>query len=419
MTFAPRGFDSNPWYLRIRRMGGAAYHAWKANDPKAINEYKNVKQSSKDFEVLAYFGDDISRSYQIQQWLPVYEELNKTHKVQIICRQYPTTKYLRKLTNLPVNSVYDFFTLTDLIDANNYKVVLYVNNSFTNFQAMAAKKAFHVHLNHGESDKMSMTSRQMYAYDVVAVAGQAAKDRLRNALIVSDENKEVIIGRPQLDLLQKPLEIVEGRKILTYAPTWEGDQEANNYSSVDVYGEKIVAAMLKVPNSTVFYKPHPKVTTSPKSHMIKSHKAILALLDNANSKDTNAKHRFVSGDPMPVLQVSDLLVSDVSAVTIDYLYLKPQGAMLMCDRLSNKDLFTQVAPVSKAVTNITNLNIGNIEQIISDHVSGKVDRSSYDEMRNYYFGDTKPGSSIARFIAMVNDLIQRRDNRVSQLPTSN
>ena len=419
MTFAPRGFDSNPWYLRIRRMGGAAYHAWKANDPKAINEYKNVKQSSKDFEVLAYFGDDISRSYQIQQWLPVYEELNKTHKVQIICRQYPTTKYLRKLTNLPVNSVYDFFTLTDLIDANNYKVVLYVNNSFTNFQAMAAKKAFHVHLNHGESDKMSMTSRQMYAYDVVAVAGQAAKDRLKNALIVSDENKEVIIGRPQLDLLQKPLEIVEGRKILTYAPTWEGDQEANNYSSVDVYGEKIVAAMLKVPNSTVFYKPHPKVTTSPKSHMIKSHKAILALLDNANSKDTNAKHRFVSGDPMPVLQVSDLLVSDVSAVTIDYLYLKPQGAMLMCDRLSNKDLFTQVAPVSKAVTNITNLNIGNIEQIISDHVSGKVDRSSYDEMRNYYFGDTKPGSSIARFIAMVNDLIQRRDNRVSQLPTSN
>ena len=419
MTFAPRGFDSNPWYLRIRRMGGAAYHAWKANDPKAINEYKNVKQSSKDFEVLAYFGDDISRSYQIQQWLPVYEELNKTHKVQIICRQYPTTKHLRKLTDLPVNSVYDFFTLTDLIDANNYKVVLYVNNSFTNFQAMAAKKAFHVHLNHGESDKMSMTSRQMYAYDVVAVAGQAAKDRLRNALIVSDENKEVIIGRPQLDLLQKPLEIVEGRKILTYAPTWEGDQEANNYSSVDVYGEKIVAAMLKVPNSTVFYKPHPKVTTSPKSHMIKSHKAILALLDNANSKDTNAKHRFVSGDPMPVLQVSDLLVSDVSAVTIDYLYLKPQGAMLMCDRLSNKDLFTQVAPVSKAVTNITNLNIGNIEQIISDHVSGKVDRSSYDEMRNYYFGDTKPGSSIARFIAMVNDLIQRRDNRVSQLPTSN
>ncbi len=418
MAIIPRRFDSNPWYLRIRRMGGAAYHAWKANDPKAISEFKDLKKNSQNYEVLAYFGDDVSRSYQIAQWLPVYEELNKTHKVHIICRQFPTTKHLRKLTFLPVNSVYDFFTLTDLIEANNYKVVLYVNNSFTNFQAMAAKRAFHVHLNHGESDKMSMTSRQMYAYDVVAVAGQAAKDRLKNALIVSDENKEVVIGRPQLDLLQKPLEVNVGRKVLAYAPTWEGDQEANNYSSVDVYGEQIVSAMLKVTNATVLYKPHPKVTTSPKPKIANAHKKILALLDSANSKDPSAKHRLVTGDPMPVLQVADLLVSDVSAVTIDYLYLKPQGAMLMCDRRSNVNDFAKVAPASKAVTVITKENINNIDKLISDHVSGQVDRSAYESMRNYYFGDTKPGSSINRFIAMVDDLIKRRDNRVSQLPTS-
>jgi CDP-glycerol glycerophosphotransferase (TagB/SpsB family) len=418
MAIIPRLFDSNPWYLRIRRMGGAAYHAWIANDPQAISEFKDFKNNSQNYEVLAYFGDDVSRSYQIAQWLPVYEELNKTHKVQIICRQFPTTKHLRKLTSLPVNSVYDFFTLTDLIESNNYKVVLYVNNSFTNFQAMAAKKAFHVHLNHGESDKMSMTSRQMYAYDVVAVAGQAAKDRLRNALIVSDENKEVVIGRPQLDLLQKPWEVNAERKVLVYAPTWEGDQEANNYSSVDVYGDQIVSAMLKVANATVLYKPHPKVTTSPKPKIANAHKKIMGLLDSANSKNPSAKHKLVTGDPMPVLQVADLLVSDVSAVTIDYLYLKPQGAMLMCDRRSNVTEFAQVAPVSKAVTVISKDNINSIDKLISDHVSGKVDRTSYDSMRNYYFGDTKPGSSINRFIAMVDDLIKRRDKKVLELPTS-
>jgi hypothetical protein len=418
MAIIPRRFDSNPWYLRIRRMGGAAYHAWIANDPKAISEFKDIKNNSQNYEVLAYFGDDVSRSYQIAQWLPVYEELNKTHKVQIICRQFPTTTHLRKLTSLPVNSVYDFFTLTDLIESNNYKVVLYVNNSFTNFQAMAAKKAFHVHLNHGESDKMSMTSRQMYAYDVVAVAGQAAKDRLRNALIVSDDNKEVVIGRPQLDLLQKPLEVNAGKKVLVYAPTWEGDQEANNYSSVDVYGEQIISAMLKVANATVLYKPHPKVTTSPHSEIANAHKKILDLLDSANAKDSSVKHKLVTGDPMPVLQVADLLVSDVSAVTIDYLYLKPQGAMLMCDRRSNLNEFAQVSPVSKAVTVITKDNINSIDKLISDHISGKVDRTSYDSMRNYYFGDTKPGSSINRFIAMVDDLIKRRDKKVLELPTS-
>ena len=418
MAFNSRRFDSNPWYLRLRRMVGAAYHAWIANDPDAINEFQDLKNNSSNFEVLAYFGDDVSRSYQLQQWLPVFEELNKTHKVQVICRQYPTTKLIRKLTSLPVNSVYDFFTLTTLIESNNYKVILYVNNSFTNFQAMAAKRAFHVHLNHGESDKMSMTSRQMYAYDVVAVAGQAAKDRLSNALIVKDENKEIVIGRPQLDLLKEPIEVPPNRKVLVYAPTWHGDQEANNYTSIDLYGEKIIEAMLKVPNATVLYKPHPKIVASKALISSTPHKAILEKLEAANSKDINAKHQLVTGDPMPVLQVADILVSDVSAVTIDYLYLKPNGAMLMCDRRSDTKLFNQVAPVSKAVTIINKENIEKIDSLILDHVNGNFDRSRYQELRNYYFGDTKPGESVKRFIDMVDSLIKKRDQRVAQMPTA-
>ncbi len=418
MAFNSRRFDSNPWYLRLRRMVGAAYHAWIANDPDAINEFQDLKNNSSNFEVLAYFGDDVSRSYQIQQWLPVFEELNKTHKVQVICRQYPTTKLIRKLTSLPVNSVYDFFTLTTLIESNNYKVILYVNNSFTNFQAMAAKRAFHVHLNHGESDKMSMTSRQMYAYDVVAVAGLAAKDRLSNALIVKDENKEIVIGRPQLDLLKEPIQVPPNRKVLVYAPTWHGDQDANNYTSIDLYGEKIIEAMLKVSNTTVLYKPHPKIVASKALISANPHKAILEKIEIANKKDPEAKHKFVAGDPMPVLQVADLMVSDVSAVTIDYLYLKPNGAMLMCDRRSDTKLFNQVAPVSKAVTIINKNNIENIDSLILDHVNGNFDRSRYQELRNYYFGDTKPGESVKRFIDMVDSLIKKRDQRVAQMPTS-
>jgi len=142
MAIKPRRLDINSRILQFRRTAGAAYHAWNANDPKGILESKELKNQPQDLEVMAYFGDDVSRSYQIEQWLPVFEELNKTHKVSIISRQFPTTKKLRKLTSLPVNTVYDFFTLTELIDSNNYKVVLYVNNSFTNFQAMEQKELF-------------------------------------------------------------------------------------------------------------------------------------------------------------------------------------------------------------------------------------------------------------------------------------
>ncbi len=419
MKFNFRQFDSNPWYLRFRRSAGQAYHAWLATDPAAVNEFATLLKDSTNYEIMAYFGDDLSRAYQITQWLPVYEELNKKHKVQIIARQHPTTEFLRTKTSLPVNTVYDFFTLTDLVDAKNFKVILYVNNSFTNFQAMAAKRAFHVHLNHGESDKMSMTSRQMYAYDVIAVAGQAAKDRLNNSLLVRDDEKQTVIGRPQLDLLEKPTSVPLNRKVLVYAPTWEGDQEANNYSSIDIYGEKIIDSLLKISDATVLYKPHPKVVTSPNSAISNTHNKIIEKIKEANSKDLNAQHRLVLGDPMPVLQAADLMISDVSAVTIDYLYLKPNGALLMCDRRSDTSLFNEIAPVSKAVTIIDTSNINQIDQIITDHLNGKSDKSKYEQMRSYYFGDTKPGNSITRFNEMVDDLVKRRDNRVSQMPKNN
>jgi hypothetical protein len=104
-------------------------------------------------------------------------------------------------------------------------------------------------------------------------------------------------------------------------------------------------------------------------------------------------------------------------VTIDYLYLKPNGAMLMCDRRSDTKLFNEVAPVSKAVTIINKDNISNIDNLILDHLSGNFDRSRYQELRNYYFGDTQPGESVKRFIDMVDSLIKKRDQRVAQMPT--
>jgi len=142
MAIKPRRLDINSRILQFRRTAGAAYHAWNANDPKGILESRELKNQPQDLEVMAYFGDDVSRSYQIEQWLPVFEELNKTHKVSIISRQFPTTKKLRKLTSLPVNTVYDFFTLTELIDSNNYKVVLYVITHSQIFKQWQQKELF-------------------------------------------------------------------------------------------------------------------------------------------------------------------------------------------------------------------------------------------------------------------------------------
>jgi hypothetical protein len=404
------------WYVRLRRMASAALGAWRATDPEGIGELSELYSLNDGAEVVAFFGDDVHRIYQIEQWINVFEKLNEKHKVHIICRQHPVTTYLRTKTKLPIFSIYDFFTLTDAIIEKNYKVILYVNNSSMNFQTLAAKKSFHVHLNHGESDKMSMTSRQMYAYDFVAVAGQAAKDRLKNSLMVADDSKEWVIGRPQLDLLIEPLAVDKSRKILIYAPTWQGDQEANNYSSLDIYGKKIIKALLDQPNATVIYKPHPRIVENKISERKKHHQQILKLIDEANAKNPTANHQFLTGDPMPVLQVADLLIADVSSVTTDYLYLQPNGVLFICDRRTNTSLFNQVAPVSKAIPIIDSSNIAELSGLVKEYLVNYPRRDEYNQIRTYYFGEGGPGASLNRFTQMVTDLIQRRDDRVAQMP---
>lgn len=404
------------WYIRLRRMAGAAVGAWRATDPEGIGELTDLYSLSDGAEIVAFFGDDVHRVYQIEQWLGPLEKLNEKHKVHIICRQHPVTTYLRKLTQLPIFSIYDFFTLTDAIIEKDYKVVLYVNNSTMNFQPLAAKRAFHIHLNHGESDKMSMTSRQMYAYDFVAVAGQAAKDRLNNSLMVADGSKEWIIGRPQLDVLNAPINVNPSRKILLYAPTWQGDQEANNYSSLDVYGKKIIETLLSQSNATVIYKPHPRIVENKVPHWKKSHQDILTLIKQANKIDPKANHQFVLGDPLQSLQVADLLIADVSSVTIDYLYLKPNGVLFICDRRSDPDLFNKVAPVSTAIPIIDKSNIINLDEIIKEYLVNYPRRDEYNKIRTYYFGEGELGSSLKRFIEMNTELINRRDKRVSEMP---
>ena len=105
----------------------------------------------------------------------------------------------------------------------------------------------HVHINHGESDKLSMVSNQAKAYDKVFVAGDAAIERHRRALIDFDESALVKVGRPQLDIDRlAELEPSSARTIM-YAPTWEGENESNNYTSVDLFGPQIVEAALRSP----------------------------------------------------------------------------------------------------------------------------------------------------------------------------
>ena len=120
------------------------------------------------------------------------------------------------------------------------RVGLYVNNSMRNFQSLLETRMLHVHINHGESDKQSMASNNAKSYDRLFVAGEAAVQRVVAGLLEFDTTKLVRIGRPQLDLRLEPVLEPSGRRTVLYAPTWEGDADYNNYSSLDLFGPELV-----------------------------------------------------------------------------------------------------------------------------------------------------------------------------------
>ena len=165
-----------------------------------------------------------------------------------------------------------------LYDRAGFHAVVYVNNGWTNFQSLAFQQAVHIHVNHGESDKICMVSNQAKAYDKVFVAGEAAVRRHAAALAWFDPTHLIRVGRPQLDLPVAAALPVHDGPTITYAPTWEGEDDANNYTSVDRYGPRIVAAALAQPGSRVVYKPHPRVPESDDPAVAAGHAAILKLM---------------------------------------------------------------------------------------------------------------------------------------------
>lgn len=113
----------------------------------------------------------------------------------------------------------------------------------------------------------------------VFVAGDAAIDRHTRVLLDFDESRLVTVGRPQLDVERSPALPHSPRRTVMYAPTWEGENDANNYTSVDTFGEQIIAALLATPDTRVVYQPHPRIETSPDTRILEADARIWSQLE--------------------------------------------------------------------------------------------------------------------------------------------
>lgn len=351
------------------------------------------------FPVIAYFGDDPQRVYQVVQWLPTLEVLDAVSSVALVLRREDTAAVLRERTSLPVLVAEELNDLRELYTHLDAKVALYVNNSGRNFDSLVEAHTLHVHVNHGESDKQSMTSNNAKAYDRVFVAGEAAVQRLTSTLLEYDASRLVRVGRPQLDLRRPQVLAPDERRTLLYAPTFEGDADYNNYTSLDVLGVEVVRQLLAVPGARVVYKPHPRVETSTTPGVRAAHEEVrrLATVDATGT------------DILALMPDCDAMVTDVSSVGLDWLYLRTDCPLFLADRYDDPERLRVDAPVSRVADVVDSANVGDLATLVEQRLAHDELLLQRRAMRHHYFDDFRVGESTVRFVDAVRELCAHRD----------
>lgn len=397
---------SRPWKAASTWIRGGA------RGPAAGHEMHGVTVPA---QVVAYFGDGAEKTYQLTQWLPVLEQLHETRPVLLVFRKLAALRAVKGTTHLPMLFVRRFDDLATLYFENDYRLAIYVNNGVTNFQSLSYAPMVHVHVNHGESDKLSMVSNQAKAYDRVFVAGEAAIDRHRRALLDFDESRLVTVGRPQLDVERLPALPPSRRRTVMYAPTWEGENDSNNYTSVDTYGEQIIVALLAMQDTRVVYKPHPRIETSRDPRIVEADARIRSLMDAAIN--AGGDHLIeMQGDILAMFDDLDLLVTDVSSVGLDFLYLRPDRPLVLTDRRTDRAALIAESPIAVAAPIIDAHTVADARSLIAEALSDDGFADQRGRQRTHYFGEGPPGSSTRAFLDAVDQLIDERTHLLSTMP---
>ncbi|RKW69690.1 CDP-glycerol glycerophosphotransferase family protein [Galactobacter caseinivorans] len=378
--------------------------------PAAGHELDGVKVPA---QVVVYFGDDAEKIYQIQQWIPVLERLNQTRPVVLVFRKLSALRATKSMTALPKIFVRRFEDLMSLYGENEYKLALYVNNGVNNFQSINEAHAVHVHVNHGESDKISMVANQVKAYDRVFVAGPAAVARHERVLFDFDMNHLETVGRPQLDIeFPAELDPVPGLRTVMYAPTWSGENEANNYTSLDLYGRAIVKTLLGADDVRVVYKPHPRVADADDAAVRAAHEWIVAQLKSDKANTGRAHEVRMEGNILAMFDAVEAMITDVSSVGLDFLYTHPEKPLVLTDRRSDPEALAEEAPVSRGCAVVDATSVQDVKSLLRGAIRQDQFQEERARIRTFYFGDVQRGDSTALFTGAIERLIEERGAQV-------
>ncbi|GAA3670310.1 hypothetical protein GCM10023081_05770 [Arthrobacter ginkgonis] len=349
-----------------------------------------------------YFGDGPAGLYQLQQWLGPWERLAaEVAPLTLLLGDPRAAREIAGRTTLPVVLVPGSAPFERFLAEHRVRAVFYVNNNQANFTALRVNGPAHVHLSHGESEKSSMASNQLKAYDFAFIAGQASHERILAAVPRFDERQLVHIGRPQLGFPGiADFPPAAGTTTVLYAPTWEGDSPAMAYSSLKTHGRRL-EGLLADPGVRVILRPHPKTgSVDPSFHRVLA--GLRSALQQANAGRTTAPHVYDDGpEPLASLAVADVVLADVSAMAMDAVGLGRRTAL--CINGDRPRQAPGALTLAGALPTWYRHEPRDLRSAIEALAAAPVP-AAQDAFRRHVFGDDG-GDPCGRFLAAARDLL--------------
>ncbi|MFE7407774.1 CDP-glycerol glycerophosphotransferase family protein [Isoptericola sp. NPDC057559] len=358
------------------------------------------------FEVAIFFADPPVNLYQVRQWYEPMRRLAEKHPVVVLARDVQTAVVLTRECPLPVVLQPTVAETEDWMARQSVGIVFYVNQNMTNFRMLRFRDPAHIFISHGESDKDYMASNQLKAYDYTYIAGQAAYERIGRRLVDYDRDTRLVrVGRPQVDVdYEGPALPDDGRTVVLYAPTWEGDRPSMRYSSLASHAGPMLDALLATGTHRVIYRPHPRTGAfAPRYREL--HEAVVAKLESANRADPAARHVVDTDSAFGWhLKAADVCVADISAVAFDWL---ATGKPLLLTEPADPATEVDREGIAGLLRTFRVEDAGNVLAVI-DAVSDGGDHHRYQQIVERYFGDVTPGSSLQRFLDESDQILARR-----------
>lgn len=326
--------------------------SWRLRQQKRATGYTGPLREIQNFldeyepEVIVHLSGPQAAAYQINTWLEALESLNQ--RVFIVIRDHNLFTKMGS-TSIPSLELQDPGELL-MLDFSSAKVALYPSNTGNNIHLLRLPTLMSAFIGHGDSDKSASNNPFSRAYDELWVAGEAGADRYRVSGLGVHEDQYRFVGRPQVHAIRREPRLgEEAVPTVLYAPTWEGVNLDQEYSSVAAVGVQVITALLAAdPPVRVVFKAHP--FTGQRDAKYRADLAKIAdLIDSAASR-TGVDHRVIKGGSLnDWFNRSSAMITDISSVVSDFLASEKPYAVFNHTTLDD-DAFRKAFPSTGAGT---------------------------------------------------------------------